>query len=239
MRRVRRNRNRDVSGAVMKRTITREKDGRYCTVEIEITDGCLSVCGEEGRVVSKPTAKKEALAYWRSFFEDNRGELAAMNERCGTRFTSATSAARYVLNADGEFYGLDASEAPNGKIRILESCGQIRETIAEWFPEVTPLLPWHLNDMKAACEHQDELGWDKRPIDPSKPLNTYGRFFEGQKQDSWNMLAWVRRDEHPEGLLSEPCPTCGYRYGTKWLKRDLPADVVALAETVLRDREVA
>jgi len=223
----------------MKRKITREKDGRFCTVEIEITDGRLSVCGEEGRIVSSRVAKKQALEYWRSFFEDSPEEMIAMNKRCGTRFTSPTSAARYVLNTDGEFHGLDAHEAPDGRIRLLESCGQIRETIVEWFPEVAPLLPWHLNDMKAACEHQEAEGWDKRPIDPSKPLNAYGRFFDGQKQDSWNMLAWIRRDEHPEGLLSEPCPTCGYRYGTAWLKRDLPSEIIALAGSVCKDDRAA
>lgn len=84
---------------------------------------------------------------------------------------------------------------------------------------------WHLNDMRAGCEHQREEGWDERPIDPTKPTNTYGRHFEGQQQDSWNLLGWVRPDEHPDGLLTKPCPVCGYKYGSAWLTEDLPESV--------------
>jgi hypothetical protein len=29
--------------------------------------------------------------------------------------------------------------------------------------------------------------------------------------------------EHPEGLLSKPCPTCGYKYGSEWKREDIPA----------------
>jgi hypothetical protein len=84
---------------------------------------------------------------------------------------------------------------------------------------------WHLNDMRAGCEHQRAEGWDKRPIDPSKPTDTYGTFFEGQQQPSWNMLAWVRPEDHPDGLLTKPCPVCGYRYGTAWLTEELPQEI--------------
>ena len=86
---------------------------------------------------------------------------------------------------------------------------------------------WHLNGMQAGCAHQRAAGWNTRPIDPSKPTGTYGKHYPGQKHSSWNMLTWVRRAEHPEGLLSEPCPECGYRYGSAWLSESLPADVEA------------
>jgi hypothetical protein len=54
---------------------------------------------------------------------------------------------------------------------------------------------WHLNDMRAGCEHQRAEGW-------------------------------VTGKEHPDGLLCEPCPTCGYKYGSAWLKEDVPIEVV-------------
>jgi hypothetical protein len=92
---------------------------------------------------------------------------------------------------------------------------------------------WHLNGMQAACEHQRAEGWTERPIDPSKPLDTYGVHFEGQRSASWNMLAWVRPDEHPDGLLGKPCETCGYRYGSAWLFEPLPADVLDFAESII------
>lgn len=85
---------------------------------------------------------------------------------------------------------------------------------------------WHLNDLQAGCEHQRAEGWDKRPIDPSKPTTAYGKHFEGQLGDSWNMLTWISRKEHPQGLLSHPCSTCGYKYGTAWLKVEVPQDAI-------------
>lgn len=115
----------------------------------------------------------------------------------------------------------------------IVSGGQNRDEIAAAFPSnervqrmVEVWKRWHLNTMRAGCEHQRAEGWDKRPIDPSKPLQTYGRHFEGQRQDTWNMLGWVRPVEHPEGLLGKPCPTCGYRYGSAWRTEPLPEGVI-------------
>ena len=39
------------------------------------------------------------------------------------------------------------------------------------------------------------------------------------------------RSEHPEGLLSKPCPTCGYPYGSAWLYDPLPPDVIEWAKS--------
>lgn len=169
-------------------TVTREKDGRFCRIEIELKDTPkgqqLSVCGTEGRITK------------------HRGrECIGPGRVLGT-----------YLEA--------------------ESGGQITESLAAWFPECLPLLPWHLNGMQAGCAHQREAGWNKRPIDPSKPLDAYGYFIPGDHhRATWNMLTWVTRAEHPEGLLSEPCPECGYRYGSAWLHAALPADVAELAAT--------
>lgn len=37
---------------------------------------------------------------------------------------------------------------------------------------------------------------------------------------------WLNESEHPDGYLSKPCPVCGYKYGSKWLKREVPAAVL-------------
>ena len=39
-------------------------------------------------------------------------------------------------------------------------------------------------------------------------------------------LGWLRPDEHPEGILTKPCPVCGYKYGTAWLKEEIPEDII-------------
>lgn len=40
------------------------------------------------------------------------------------------------------------------------------------------------------------------------------------------LLGHLRPDEHPEGILTKPCPVCGYKYGTAWLKEEVPQDVI-------------
>lgn len=142
------------------------------------------------------------------------------------------------IQYDGKRLSITGVEGPmrNGDCR--GSAGQIADTLSEittyatgWDADKVARFAdtwcrWHLNDMRPGCEHQRAEGWGKRPIDPSKPLNTYGRHFPGQGSDSWNMLAWVRPDEHPAGLLTKPCPVCGYKYGTSWLTEDVPAEVI-------------
>lgn len=93
----------------------------------------------------------------------------------------------------------------------LGSCGQIDmdyrkghlgkdfQMIDGWtLPMFRKLLAiwdkWHLNDLKAGCEHQRALGWEA---------------------DGY--------DKHP----SEPCPTCGYKFGTAWHMVAVPNDVIA------------
>ena len=39
-------------------------------------------------------------------------------------------------------------------------------------------------------------------------------------------LGWLYEKDHPDGILSKPCPVCGYRYGTAWLKEEVPQDVI-------------
>jgi hypothetical protein len=98
---------------------------------------------------------------------------------------------------------------------------------------------WHLSDLHAGCEHQRAAGWGERRIDPAKPIRAYGRHYPGQQHDTWNMLGWVREEEHPDGLLGRPCPECGYRYGTAWQREEVPTGVlVALRELTRHGRDL-
>ncbi len=157
----------------MIKRITKKLNGRFVEVIFKLDDGCLSITGREGRVLSKT-------------------------------------------------------------VSITESRGPIHTEIAEFFPEFQHLLPWHLNNLRPGCEHQEKEGWDKRPIDPAKPIATYGYFFKGQQLPCWNTLAWVRRSEHPKGLLGRPCSICGFRYGESWNKRELPPDVMAEIQAIMK-----
>lgn len=145
---------------------------------------------------------------------------------------------------------------------------------------------WHLNDMRAGCEHQ------RRDWNPSEMLTIYhfrlserveasirecetaavnciaaGQTYKPTKEDTRlanlarrithdsadlppeligdyvpNMpvypgdtynkakdekrAGWVKPSEHPKGILGKPCPVCGYKYGSAWLREELPAEVV-------------
>lgn len=139
---------------------------------------------------------------------------------------------------NGKRLSITGVDGPKSNGDARGGCGQIIDTLRElgvyapgWDKAKAEELArvwerWHLNDMRAGCEHQRAEEWDERPIDPTKPTHSYGKHFPGQQQDSWNMLAWVRQDEHSEGLLMKPCDVCGYKYGSAWLTEEVPAEVL-------------
>lgn len=138
-----------------------------------------------------------------------------------------------VRYEDGRL-SLSGVEGPKPSGNCWGGCGQIKLSIDDRAPGWTAAMldglvatweRWHLNDMRPGCEHQRAAGWDKRPIDPSKPLDAYGEHVPGRGA-SWNMLTWVGRDAHPEGLLGVPCEVCGYKYGTAWLREEVPAEAL-------------
>ena len=73
---------------------------------------------------------------------------------------------------------------------------------------------WHLNDLKAGCEHQRAAKWEEIKLDDSKPWSQE------------NSAMWTHKKDNPKGLLNEPCPVCGYKYGSAWLFEVIPNDVV-------------
>lgn len=81
---------------------------------------------------------------------------------------------------------------------------------------------WHLNNMRAGCEHQRAANWSENRIDPAElPDDRH------TNRDERGILAmWVRPSEHPKGLLCKPCPVCGYEYGSEWQFEEVPNDVL-------------
>lgn len=143
----------------VEKKILREKDGRWCALEAKLEDGCLSICGSYGTVVSHPVAKKQALQFWINFFEDAPEEIIGMNRRFGRRFTSARGAAAFVLETDGELHGLSVALEKSDCVLLVEGYGQVQNELVEWFPEVTPYLKWHLNNKLGSA-------WKKRELPP-------------------------------------------------------------------------
>lgn len=186
---------------------------------------------------------------------------------------------------------------PKNNGNAYGSCGQCVDSIRNgdpnykdgWNKEMLQKLcdiwdKWHLNDMRAYCQHQKELGWDilagtkvdiyhyslntiayaKKKAAELAALTAMrnGETFtptDEQRMDA-NMpyfldlhheatpeilenyepykgtihrthiesrfLGHLRPEEHPEGILTKPCPICGYGYGTKWLKEDVPQEII-------------
>lgn len=188
---------------------------------------------------------------------------------------------------DGKRLSISGVVGPKSNGDARGSCGQCIDAVRQCKPtaEFAPFRDrlvevwerWHLNDMRADCEHQRAL-WDTdeplevvtyhltteanmrrrkvlenvahnalrgnlpelsprdralaemadwfrdrySPPDADSPLSDC---FEVRKRETRPAGA-VGWNEHPRGLLSRECPTCGYRYGTKWLTEDVPAEVI-------------
>ena len=50
-----------------------------------------------------------------------------------------------------------------------------------------------------------------------------GYKFESKEEKT---TGWLTQEEHPEGVLSKPCPVCGYKYGSAWRFEEVPAEVI-------------
>lgn len=51
-----------------------------------------------------------------------------------------------------------------------------------------------------------------------------------EQEEKWS--GWVCSKDHPEGVLTKPCPVCGYQFGSKWLFEPIPQkdleDIISL-----------
>jgi hypothetical protein len=115
------------------------------------------------------------------------------------------------IGFDGQRLSISGVEGPTRNGNCIGACGQIDMHLGQgeditpapgWTAETIAAFlqawnRWHLNDMRAGCEHQRALGWTKY-------------------------------EDHP----SEPCPTCGYKYGSRWLTEEVPADVLAFLSSL-------
>lgn len=50
--------------------------------------------------------------------------------------------------------------------------------------------------------------------------------YDGTPEKETKRRDRIRYDEYKEGILCKPCPVCGYKYGTKWIKEDVPQEII-------------
>jgi hypothetical protein len=67
----------------------------------------------------------------------------------------------------------------------------------------------------------------KLPCEVKAPRESaaISEFYEIKKAEKV-ASGWVREKDHPEGVLCKPCPVCGYEYGTKWIKKEVPQEIL-------------
>jgi hypothetical protein len=114
----------------------------------------------------------------------------------------------------------------NGRSTDYVNCGQNLETILELFPNdpkvqriVEIWRKWHLNDMQAGTPRQMEYVRD---------------FGSRQYTETCEILEYAGllydHDYDPQGNpVDEPHPE-GYKFGSRWLKSDLPDSIRAEVE---------
>lgn len=236
--------------------------------------------------------------------------LGTMPEWSGNGRSKIASGIFLKAKIDDGKFSISGVIGPLSSGNARGSCGQIESSIREaldageitFAPEwnadsVRRLLAvwdsWHLNDMKAACEHQRANGWEeiagqkvtiyqwKLKPEISKKQNAlkqeaieraastesaalgFGpeekrilkldytiktttpelegynvKYYEAGEERGYfahkeeKMLGWLNQEEHPAGILSKPCEVCGYKYGSAWLKVELPPEVINYLESL-------
>ena len=120
-----------------------------------------------------------------------------------------------------------SAEIWNQRHTDIYTGGQCVDTVAAYFPDnakaqrmVEIWKRWHLNDMRAGCEHQRAEKWEERRIDPKELPN-----HAGNRDEQGIIATWVLPSEHKDGSLTKACPTCGYKYGSQWLREEIPPEV--------------
>lgn len=209
---------------------------------------------------------------------ENKIFLGTINdyEREGSR----NDAYLTISFTNGEFSA--SGEVWQHSRRDIVTGGQCLDALKKLFPNNRTMAQvykiwkkYHLNHMRAGCEHQ-------RSLDVSKKVEvvTYGLTYQASRLrtdsikkaakfaakgepaplsntekalillDNWfedvftppdadsplsgcyevkkreqKAIGWIKPSEHPEGLLCKPCDVCGYKYGSAWLKEEIPAHV--------------
>jgi hypothetical protein len=203
--------------------------GEFSRIDALLGAPCgVSICGSEGHVLTPAATKRAALQTWVNYFEENPAEIITMGQRFNRQFRTARGAAKFVIESDGDYHGVDVHATEGKLVFVTESCGQIRETIAEWFPEFAGLLQYHLSDMRAGAPDQESALRDFEA--PPYPANHYESACA--HLESLGLLYSKSEDTiHVTGRGVGPAcsfwklpdgTTRGYKYGEGWVATSLP-----------------
>lgn len=102
------------------------------------------------------------------------------------------------------------------KERKKAAMGDMSMAEYEYFAEVAKRVYSVTTDAKSP----------KYETDTVKDLLAEGWIEPDKKAIETKAAGWVYEYEHPKGLLCKPCEVCGYRYGSKWLRVEVPDAVL-------------
>ena len=106
------------------------------------------------------------------------------------------------------------SDAYHRRLKLIEMAAAA--TAREKLPQLT--------DNDRALLGLDD--WYRARFNPPNADDALSGCYEVAKRET-KTAGWTYPHEHPRGILTKPCDMCGYRYGSAWLKEEVPADVLA------------
>jgi len=124
----------------------------------------MSITGCSGFICSEEAAQEQAMDCWISYFEEvGEGETLAFLREHGINVNVSDddieeTAAKHVVNTDGEYHGLDVDYdlSDGDRVFVTTACGQIVDEIKAAFPELRRFMSCHLNDMRPS---KDGKAW--------------------------------------------------------------------------------
>lgn len=194
------------------------KDGRLSINGVEgpkANGDCIGSCGqinmhlqgEQNQIVLAPGWTRPMLA---RFFEIwQNWHLNDMNPGCAHQVGPAWR------GKDVTLYNFNLTAAV---LKAQNAAKQAAEDALKAGATFTPTT----EQARLACLSYSVTSYQPEAPEDYEPAKgtTYSRPSERKS------TSWLTEAEHPDGFLSKPCPVCGYKYGTKWNKRELPADVI-------------
>lgn len=109
----------------------------------------------------------------------------------------------------------DVSATVRAALKTAEKGLRAGETVT-LEPEVAELAALPYEVTTSTAEVPDERYEPRNELYPA-----------GRGPTETKALGWLRPGEHPDGILTRPCPVCGYAYGSAWQTADVPDEALA------------
>lgn len=227
----------------------------YATIEIKNKDGkgdCLSISGVEGpftngnaagscgqcyRETAEDRAEIAPAKGWTAemigqFFDTwQRWHLNDMRPRCEHQTGDAWRA-----DKDLTFWHWRLKAGVSAKQKALKDRIMADITAGKSF------TPTDAETELLSLEYSAYTITEAAPnehYEAKKPLYSGDKGHTETKKSGWVYPASdgsvFTKEFHPEGILTKPCETCGYKYGSAWVYEPLPDDVVSFLESLPAD----